>query len=114
MSNAQHFFNLAVRESDCPNSAHGVDGSAAIAMMGAIEQANVRSRDDFIRAGLSYLDSFEIQAAQVKEDFTQGDVSYEIEELCQVIDDWVRRLREVSLTEYFQLLVDDWDQRYAG
>ena len=114
MSSAQHFLNLAVRESNCPDSAHGVEGLAAIAMMGAIEQANLLSRDDFIRAGLSYLDLFEIQAAQVKEGLTQGDVSYEIEEVCQVIEGWVRRLREVSLAEYFQLLVDDWDQRYAG
>jgi hypothetical protein len=57
MSNAQKFFNMAIRESNLPDSNNDAGALAEIEVIGAIGMLyGADGRDEFIKAGFSYLD----------------------------------------------------------
>ena len=110
MSNITNkFFRLAVRETDLPDRAFGVADEAAAKVFGAIWQV-ANTRDQFIRAGLSYVEDFEESAEQSIEDLMQNEVVDE--EVVQEIRSLIEEAKDVSFSGLFDLLAADWDERH--
>lgn len=112
MSYASKFFQLAIRESDCPDFNNDPYSLAAVVVMGAIGQTLFMddSRDTFIKAGFAYLDEFPTIAARAIEDEQQSDPPHAA--LINAIRELDAQSKQVELAEFFTLLAQDWDERH--
>jgi hypothetical protein len=113
MSYAQKFYNIAIREGDVPaDGAWGAEGEAFVACAGGIDQLNVTGdRDGFIKQGFEFLDGFKESAE--RSIVCEQQQEEPREDLIRAIRDLVKESKQVELGEFFVLLAEDWDERYA-
>ena len=113
---AYQFFLLAIRESDCPDRARGLNDLASIAVMGAIGQG-AGTRDEFIRGGFSFLDGFSESVKVNSEVLLENACDdpqkrREAKEIIAILKGWEKGVKSISLADYFLSLASDWDQRH--
>lgn len=110
MSYENKFLNLAVRESNLPNGSR-VSELAEVKMMGSIGLV-AESRDDFIRAGIEFVEKFEASATETIA-YMKEDTDYCNNEVVEEIGNLVAQSKQVSFGKLFDLLGNDWDEREA-
>lgn len=110
MSLAQQFFDMAIIEVEHVNDS--LASRVACAMAGAIGiNVDSDSRDTFIRAGFLYLDCIGDYADSAVS--REKDKEHPDQALIAAIRELEQQAGRVWLSEYFQLLAADWDERHS-
>lgn len=124
MTHEHKFIGIAVRESNFPNTARGAVDAAEIRVMGGIAQNfNMPfTRDDYIKAGLVFLDEFaqtgkqEIALLAEELETEKGDDEARDECLREVICEiynLIRETSEIDRNEFAELVGEDYDAQYG-
>lgn len=100
----EKFVRLAVREDESPDRAGGVQELAACRCIGAIAQV-ANNRDDFVKAGLIFLDGFEEMAQEAIDDLSHDDGNKEI---ILEIKGLIAEASEVNRNEFRACLAEAW------
>ena len=124
MAHEQKFFRLAVRETDFSND-NSIEELARAAVIGAIGlNLQTDERDEFVEAGLAYLDNFESYAAsaiselEAEMDYLESELPESESKVGQLADailrirELMRETLDIDRVALGQLFEADWDERH--